>query len=163
MTRSTSEQHQAFILSVRGTHSENGESVSAKEVARCRLFEGLWPVGMRTRFRLQIAEGAQFVVYAAGGDKNQMAFIASGRICSNTRPISAAPNRILRNKQWCADVSSLAYFFQCTGEMFDKPLSVHQLIPQLSFVQNQSKWGIHFLGGVIRIPLADYALIVSSA
>ncbi len=116
--------------------------------------------GMASRAR-KIQEDDQLVLYLARSafhnptrDRSQL-----GGLATVTSPLERLPKTLrIANREftWGCDLELAAVLPERQG------VSIHSLLPQLSFVQHRQPWGVAFRHGLIRLSGPDLQLLATA-
>lgn len=134
------------------------EHFSSTEIVKERLSRGFWPLGASTRHRESFKPNDRAIFYAAG--VGQMVFTATARISSTCITIGRKEGMLLEDKFEFVNAFPFGISLE-EPQYFKRPVPARELLKELSFIGNSSKWGAYFQGGVIRITEDDYKLIVA--
>ena len=103
-----------------------------------------WRIGKKTPHREKLSEGDKIIFYQGG--ENGGNIVASAVLISN-----------LQNGDFddFVNMNNL--------EIWSKSVDIRTLIDKLSFIKNKKYWGLHFQGGIIKIPDVDYNKIIKKS
>jgi predicted RNA-binding protein len=104
---------------------------------------GKWPIGKNTVNRKQLSKGDMILFYLAGEEGKK--FIGSGELLSDLT---------VNEKNFDS--------FVTLGNMklWKNQIAITDVLNELSFIKNKKHWGLHFQGGIVRIPEKDFRLIL---
>lgn len=147
-----------YIFVVKGGGREGFE---AGEVLRARLAEGRWPVNRRTSHRDRLSGGDRVLFYAAGQGRAAQSFLGTGRLAGPAAKLSGA-------EQTDPEVLGVARASRTvvpiqTAELFPSPVPIRPLILELDFITSKERWGVHLMGGIVRISKEDFRRIERAA
>lgn len=131
----------------------------AKEVATSRAAMKQWPLHKSTKHRLRISPGDTCLFYVGGEFDNAQSVIGAAKV----QRVVIAPRR------WCEPNKDIVsgpverIVELANVELWSEPVSIRQHLPSLKFVKNKKRWGLHFMGGVTRIPTEDFQYILQQA
>lgn len=147
-----------YLLVKKSSFSTSGALLDARESAMSLLGAGIWPLFENTRCRKMVTKGQQVLIYLGGEGKGNQCVIASAVIDS------VVP--------WSEHIHKKVYPLILDGTpsivmnlssicLFDSPIGVKPLVPQLSFVPktNYKKWGAALVGGVLALSDNDFSLL----
>jgi len=136
-----------------------GKAVSAHGIASGRMETMEWPLYKSTGFAKTITTGDSCLIYVGGQRKHSQSFIGFGIVAA----VEPAPRR------WSEQDSSLVtnpatrLIKFANVEHWARPVSIKAHLDDLYFIKNRSRWGLHMMGGVKRIPVEDFELICNAA
>jgi len=120
-----------------------------------RIKEKKYPLYLRTPFLNEIKENDRVLFYIAGSGKNAQNFVGQAVIEK-----VQTPDELLVDP----DKDNYAiekYLIFNEIKIFKKFKPIKMIIDNLDFIKNKNNYGIHFMGGVKKIPEKDYKLIAS--
>lgn len=121
-----------WIFAINDTQNEFEQRISDKR----------WPIYKFTRHRKQLRKGDNVIFYMAGSKGKK--FLGEGRLASKSTP---------DGMDFLVTLSDV--------KVWRKPVPMKMALQDLKFVTNKTNWGIHFQGGVTRLPDEDYKFILS--
>ena len=135
------------------------QKVFASDIAKMRLRYNAWPLYKRTGHVGNLKHGDRCLVYLGGTGPNRQSFIGEGTV----RAICSVPY------DWADGDGSLIMDpavklvrFSNT-KTWRKPVCIRSHIDYLRFIKNKKTWGVHLMGGIRRIPAADYERICAAS
>jgi hypothetical protein len=153
MGSSRKEPSSYFLMIV--TDAAGGHSAFA--VAKRRLDRGLWPIYQRTRHRSAIAAGDVLLVYLGGYREFSQNIVAFARVKSVEDTGRRAPPIIDSEAAQNAPPFKILHLDDI--ELFADPVSIRNLLTQLSFIPKSPKWGAALMGGCRTITREDFLRI----
>ena len=142
-----------FVVGGSGKNVETGRSILSR-----RLSEGVWPLNSRTSHQLDLAANDRVLFYVAQkGDSERGHIIAKGQIAGGrvrSRRIDSTPSWLGFAPRSLFDVLIADIAF------LEHSIPLKPLVQRLAFVKNKKRWGTALQGGVRRIELVDYNIIL---
>jgi len=120
-----------------------------------RIQEKKYPLYLRTPFLNEIKINDKVLFYIAGSGKNAQNFIGQAVIEK-----VETPNELLGDP----DRDNYAiekYLIFNDIKIFKTFKHIKMIIDKLDFIKNKNNYGIHFMGGVKKIPEKDFYFIAS--
>ncbi len=110
-----------------------------------RVREGKWPMFKNTAHKFHLRPGDDVLFYKGGKDGQK--FLGRGKISSKLK----------------SDGTSNSHVTISDVDIWQKPVPIRPLIPDLTFVFHKVRWGLHFQGGVVTLYEKDFDYIVSKS
>ena len=105
-----------------------------------------WPVGRKTPHRKKLSKGDKVLFYQAG--ENGKKIVGCTELASS----------LVRDENNIFDLVMIRNI-----RLWEKPVEIKTVLEKLSFIRNKMYWGLHFQGGIIKIPEKDYKVILRKA
>lgn len=138
------------------TEQKDGKTwVQAEEIFKLRMKDRFWGLAEKTPNRKNLSKGDKVVYYVG---LPQKVFAGTATLASSCFE--------LRDSQKKEYAHGKEFYTQDYGVLLDdieiwhKPKSVAELIPQLRFIDNKEFWGSYFQGGVRQITEEDFKTII---
>ena len=108
-----------------------------------QINEKKWILNDNTTNKSNLKKGDQVLFYVAGPHRQKIIAnaVISSKLKKNNEELSVGLYKI---------------------NIWKNRLLITTLIPNLEFIKNKEKWGIHFQGGVIPITKKDFRLIMKN-
>ncbi len=123
-----------------------------------RFSDAFWGFRQHTLKRRELAPNDRVVFYLGVPIK---AFAASATIATPPFKLTEEQNHKYGhgNSLYNAEYGVLLQETQ----LWDKPKAVKEVIPDLSFIGDRENWGVYFQGGIRRLSMEDFLIIVGSS
>lgn len=137
-------------------HLVEGKTVSARDVLIDRVNRKMWVVNSKNPNVKRLRKADEVIFYL--GCKGERGFAGIGVLNSKPRPITASDS---------IEYGSPSSKFDRVVELKDvnlwkKTKPVANIVPRLSFIKNKRSWGAYLQGGIVRIPKADFELLIEA-
>ncbi len=135
----------------------NGQVFRAREIYEQRMRDKFWGLGEKTANRRALREGDQVVFYVGIPQK---IFAGTATLASKSfEPSADERDKLSHGKElyrvpygvWLREIQT-----------WDEPRKVEDIVPNLSFVENKSSWGVYLQGGARQISNQDFRAIVDA-
>lgn len=129
--------------------------VNTQEIFDQRMEDEFWGLGEKIRYRKQLKEGDHVVFYIRTPIQ---AFVGTASLTSPFLKL----NQVEKEKYGHnSPVFAMDYGVRLDQiDVWDEPVSVDELIPQLQFIKDQSNWGLYFQGSINKLAEEDFQTII---
>lgn len=107
-----------------------------------RMKSKFWPIKKKTGNKNNLQKNDRVVFYLGG--PNNMKFMGTATISSELKPMG---------DDFVIELHKI--------EIWEKPISVPQILDSLTFIPNKKNWGFFFQGVIVWISKNDYNLIIN--
>lgn len=107
-----------------------------------RIESATWPIFPKTKYKKKIKKDDRIAFYEAG--QNGQKFTGEAMI-----------QNVVEND----DESKTVHLSGI--KIWKKPVSMHDVLPDLTFIRKKHSYGMYLVGGVRKIPEEDFNLILS--
>lgn len=139
-------------------HVQDGEVVSALDIAKERVEKRFWLVSTHYAKMKALSDAGSAIFYATG--RGGRFFIGEGTFSTPPKPINV---EISMYAKGYPSEKMTNYISFDTAHLWRKYVKVEDLIEKLSFIAKKEKWYAYFRGSLRRIPEQDYYTIKESA
>jgi len=135
---------------------DDGNWIQAREIFEIRMRDDFWGLNESTPNRKALAEGDRVVFYVGTREKK---FAGSATLASPCYELDHEERLQLSHDR---ELFTADYGVRLLNtQIWDKPISAHDIIKSLSFVVNLPNWGSYFRGAIREISDLDYETLTS--
>jgi predicted RNA-binding protein len=129
------------------------KSWNASEIFQNRIIAKCWGVNDKNPHFRQLNKADKVIFYLT----SEMAHIIIGKAVLSSNPIFISSED---KKKLVPFDPNYTHIVELDAiEVFEPPRDLDLFIEDLSFIVNKEKWGIYFLGGIVKLSDNDYELL----
>lgn len=151
-----------YILISADTSKNLLHTPSALGIANYRLKRKEWNVNKQTSHRTHVKTGDKVIIYISGVRKLRQHFIASAELLSGVKNAPLSMREMIDAPKY-GNFMSPYYFELKYVNYFIHPVDMRKICGQLNRVKNPACWWNYIQGGIIKIDMHDYNIILEES